>query len=69
MIRNLKYDIRDVSQPLQDVDMEEDEEELINYSRDTASLIIDRVIDSIPKDKSNILSDIESEELESKGKW
>lgn len=49
--------------------MEEDEEELINYSRDTASLIIDRVIDSIPKDKSNILSDIESEELESKGKW
>lgn len=69
MIRNLKYDIRDVSQPLQDVDMEEDEEELINYSRDTASLIIDRAIDSIPKDKSNILSDIESEELESKGKW
>lgn len=51
MVRHLKYDVRDVSELLEGIDIEEEpEEDIINYTNETVSLIVDRVIYSLPKD-------------------
>lgn len=47
MIFHLKLDVKDVSDFLEGIDVEEEQDSLINYALETASLIIDRVIDMV----------------------
>lgn len=46
MIRHLKLDVRDVSDTLKGIDIEDDDDDLEEYTLETSSLIIERVIDS-----------------------
>ena len=49
MIKHLKLDVRDVSDNLKAIELDEADDELEEYSTETSSLIIERVIDSFRK--------------------